>query len=54
MDSKILSIFKTEFFITIINNVQQLTIVAKISPEFLHQSMATIDDYYYSLLFDKC
>ena len=36
MDLKIMSIFKTEFFVTIINNIQQLTIVTKISPEFLH------------------
>ena len=37
----------------IINNIQQLTIVAKISPRFLHQPMATKDDFYHSSLFDK-
>ena len=47
-DSKILSIFKRELLMTIINNIQQLTVVAKISPEFLHQPMATKDDYYRS------
>ena len=55
-DSKILSILKTEFFTTIIKNIQQLTIVAKISPKFLHQPMTTKDDYsvtYHSSLFDK-
>ena len=30
---------------TIINDIQQLTVVAKISPEFLLQPMATKDDY---------
>ena len=49
MDSKILSFsVKTEFFMTIVINVQQLTIIAKISPEFLHQPMAAKDDYYHS------
>ena len=37
----------------IINNINQLIIVAKISPEFLHQPMAIKDDYYHSSLFDK-
>ena len=54
MDSKILSISKTEFFMTIVINVLQLIIVAKISPEFLHQPMAAKDDYHHSSLFDKC
>ena len=53
MDSKILSFSKKEFFMTIVVNVQQLTIIAKISPEFLHQPMAAKDDYYHSSLFDK-
>ena len=38
---------------TMMNNIQQLNIGAKISPGFLHQPMATKDDYYHSLLFDK-
>ena len=53
MDSKILSFSKTEFLMTSFINVQQLTIIAKISPEFLHQPMAAKDDYYHSSLFDK-
>ena len=53
MDSKILSFSKTEFFMTIVINIQQLTIIAKISPEFLHQPMVAKDDYYHSSLFDK-
>ena len=53
MDSKILSFSKTEFFMTIFINVQQLTIIAKISPEFLHQPMAAKDDYYHGSLLEK-
>ena len=38
---------------TIINNIQKLSIVAKISPEFLHQPMAIKDGYCHSSLFGK-
>ena len=44
-DSKILSIFKRGLLMTIINDIQQFTVVAKISLEFLLQPMATKDDY---------
>ena len=53
MDSNMPSIFKTELLMTMMNNIQQLAIVAKISARFLHQSMATKDDYYHSSLFGK-
>ena len=52
-DSKTLSISKMELFITINNNFQQLTIVAKTSSEFLDQPMGIKDDCSGSSLFDK-
>ena len=52
-DSKTLSISKMELFMTINNNFQQLTIVAKTSSEFLDQPMGIKDDCQGSSLFDK-
>ena len=45
VDSETLPISKMELFMTIGNDFQLLTIVAKISAEFLNPHMTTKDDY---------
>ena len=45
MDPETLSISKLELFVMIANNFQSLTIVVKISVEFLNFHMATKGDY---------
>ena len=44
-DPEILPISKLELFVTIANDFQPLTIVVRISAEFLNLHMATKDDY---------
>ena len=47
VDPETLLICNMELFMTIANNFQPLTIVVKISAEFLNPHMTTKDDYYY-------
>ena len=47
VDLEMLLICNMELFMTIANNFQPLTIVVKISAEFLNPHMTTKDDYYY-------
>ena len=44
-DQETLLISKLELFVTIVNGFQALTIVVKISAEFLNLHVATKDDY---------
>ena len=45
VDPETLPISKLELFMTISNNFQPLTIVVKISADFLNPHMTTKDDY---------